>query len=126
MGQRLGLHEMLCNALASLGVWLWDPFNFDEDNLPDAIATEARKHVYFEPPEGFKMSYPCIVYGREAIDTKFASNMPYSHQKRYTVKVIDQDPESIIPDAIADLPKCSFDRHFVSDNLHHDVFTIYY
>ena len=126
MGSRIGLHNMLCDALASVGQWLWDPLNFNTDDLPSAIASEAKKHVYYQPPEGFRMSYPCIVYERAAIDTRFASNIPYAHQKKYTVTVIDKDPESMIPDAISDLPKCSFDRHFVSDNLHHDIFTIYY
>lgn len=37
-------------------------------------------------------------------------------------------PETGQPDVLAAsrLPRCGHDRHFVSDGLHHDTFTIYY
>ena len=72
------------------------------------------------------MSYPCIVYERERIESDHANNKPYLHRKRYSVTVIDKDPESEIPDRIAAFPSCRHDRHFVNDNLYHDVFTLYY
>lgn len=81
-------------------------------------------NVYFQPPESFKLSYPCIVYSRTDIDTRFADNSPYSHTKEYTLTVMDQDPDSNIPILIAGLPKCKFDRHFTANQLNHDVFTI--
>jgi hypothetical protein len=40
--------------------------------------------------------------------------------------VIYRHPDSDLPHKIASLPKCSFDRHFVSDNLNHDVFNLYF
>lgn len=124
MDRRILLHETLCNVLASFGVWFWDPFNFETDSLQDAINKEARKHVYFDPPEGFRMSFPCIVYRRSRIDTQYANNTPYRTAKKYEITVIDKDPDSMIPDKIAMLPRCRHDRNFVSDNLHHDVFTL--
>ena len=101
MGQRLDLHEILCEALGS-------------------------RNVYFQPPTGFKMTYDCIVYKREKIDSRFANNKPYHHTNRYSVTVIHRDPESTVPEKIAALPMCVHDRYFASDNLHHDVFTLYY
>lgn len=101
MGQRVDLHEMLVGVLGS-------------------------RNVYFQPPEGFKMSYPCIVYERERIESDYANNKPYLHHNRYSVTVIDRDPDSLIPDRIANFFTCRHDRHFVNDNLHHDVFTLYY
>lgn len=101
MGRRLDLHEILCEILGS-------------------------RNVYFQPPTGFQMKYPCIVYDRSKIDTRYAENVPYAHFNRYSVTVIDRDPESEIPYKIADLPKCAHDRQFVNDNLYHDVFTLYY
>ena len=83
-------------------------------------------NVYFQPPETIKMKYPCIVYERSSANTRFADNSPYIYKKRYTVTVIDKNPDSDIPDKIAHLPMCTFDRHFTSDNLNHDVFTLYY
>lgn len=125
MGRRVGLHTKLCKILSSFGVWLWDPFNFETDDLQGAIEREAKRHVYFQPPTGFKMSYPCIVYKLARIDTRFANNNPYKHDKAYTLTVIDKNPDSQIPDKVAELPMCRFDRYFEIDNLHHFVFTIY-
>lgn len=83
-------------------------------------------HVYFQPPESLKLVYPCIVYERDRIETVYAENLPYRHAKRYSVTAIYKDPDSAIPDKLAELPMCSHDRHFTNDNLHHDVFTLYY
>ena len=84
------------------------------------------KNVYFQPPESKKMEYPCIVYERNAVDTKFADDKPYLNTKRYTVTVIDKDPDSKIPDKIAALPLCTFNRHYTADNLNHDIYNLYY
>lgn len=101
MGTRIELHEILCNILGS-------------------------RNVYFQPPESVKMQYPCIVYKRSAVNTRFADNEIYMRKKRYTVTVIDKNPDGEIPDKVASIPMCAFDRHFTSDNLNHDVFSIYY
>ena len=101
MGQRIDLHEMLVSAVGS-------------------------RNVYFQAPEGLKMKYPCIVYERDRIEGDYASNYLYMDYNRYTITVIDKDPESEIPNKVAHFPMCRHDRHFVTDNLHHDVFTLYY
>lgn len=80
--------------------------------------------VYFQPPAEFMMSYPCIVYNRSNIRSKFADNYPYLHRKQYSITVIDPNPDSLIPDKVSKLQASSFDRHFTSDNLNHDVFNI--
>lgn len=82
--------------------------------------------VYFQPPPSIQMSYPCIVYQRSNIRTDHANNTPYSLKKEYTITVIDPNPDSLIPDQIAMLSTADFSRHYTSDNLNHDVFTIFY
>lgn len=82
--------------------------------------------VYFQPPADVQMKYPCIVYQRDTADTKFADNIPYRFQKRYQLTVIDRNPDSDIPDKVATLPSCILTRNFVADNLHHDVFNLYF
>jgi len=82
--------------------------------------------VYFQPPPNVVMQYPAIVYNRDRIDTVYADNSPYKHKKRYQVTVIDPDPDSAIPDKIAELPLCSFDRAFKAGNLNHDVFNLFF
>jgi hypothetical protein len=91
--------------------------------LKSILGSEA---VYFQPPSSDKIVYPCIVYQRDKADTKFADNNPYHYEKEYQLTVIDRDPDSIIPDEIAKLPKCVFSTHFTVDNLNHDVFTIFF
>lgn len=83
-------------------------------------------NVYFQPPPGFQLAYPCIIYSRNNIDTAYADNSPYTLTKQYRVTVIDADPDSSIPETVAALPRASFDRAFKSGELNHDVFTIYF
>lgn len=83
-------------------------------------------HVYFQPPNGMKMVYPCVVYSRSNIRTNHADNLPYRNAKVYDVMVIDRDPDSILPDKVKALPTSRFDRHFVADNLNHDNFQLFY
>lgn len=83
-------------------------------------------HVYFQPPSTIKMNYPCIVYERNTADTQFADNSPYIYHVRYQIMVIDRNPDSPIPDKIAALPMCTADRHYVSDNLNHDIYNLYF
>lgn len=84
------------------------------------------RNVYFQPPESIKMKYPAIVYSRSDIVNSFADNLPYIQSHAYTITVIDKDPDSKIVEKVSKLPMCRFDRHFTSDNLNHDVFTLYF
>lgn len=84
------------------------------------------RNVYFQPPANVIMKYPCIVYTRDVAETAFANNNPYKYTKKYQVTVIDRDPDSGIPDKVAGLPLCSHNRFFTTDNLNHDVFTLYF
>lgn len=84
------------------------------------------KNVYFQPPASIRMQYPAIVYKRDDIDNSFADNSPYRQQVRYSVTVIDPDPDSKIVAKIAKLPLCRYDRPYTSNNLNHDVFTLYF
>jgi hypothetical protein len=81
--------------------------------------------VYFQPPEGTRMDYPAIVYSRSRTRDMRADNIRYLGYDAYQVIVIDTDPDSIIVTKMKQLPYCSWDRHYKSDNLNHDSFTIY-
>lgn len=94
-----------------------------QDLLEETLGTES---VYFQPPPSFQMTYPCIVYQLNDMTTKFANDVPYLVDKQYQVTSIDRDPDSETPDKLALLPKCIFDRHFVSDGLNHNVFVMYF
>lgn len=101
MDRRLALHEIFCDILGS-------------------------RNVYFQPPASMKLKYPCIKYSREDIENTSADDITYKQSHFYQVIVIDYDPDSEIVHKVSRLPMCIYDRHYVSDNLNHDVFTICY
>lgn len=73
-----------------------------------------------------QISYPAIVYEMDRADTKFADDLPFSVTKQYSVQLISQNPDEILFDALAALPMCAHERHFVADNLNHEVFNIFF
>ena len=83
-------------------------------------------HVYYQPPENLKMEYPAIRYSKNDIEDIYASNIKYISRDVYDLIVIDKKPDNPIIDKMFELPYVRFDRHYVADNLNHDVFTIYY
>ena len=93
------------------------------ENLCALLGT---RYCYFQPPESLKLQFPCIVYELDKLSTKHADNKPYSLSKFYTITYIYTDPDDSLPEKIAMLPTCSFNRHFVSDGLYHDVFKLYF
>lgn len=83
--------------------------------------------VWFQPPEKVKLRFPCIVYKWDGGHTRFADNEVYHNRRRYTLTVIDSDPDSTIPeDLLRQFNMIRLDRTFTVDNLHHWVFTLYY
>lgn len=107
MGQRIELHSVLCELLAG-------------------FTDHSEKKVYFQPPETVKLSYPCIIYKLAVESPQYADNLKYLGMKRYTVTIIDRNPDSEIPDAVSLLPYCKFDRSYSADYLNHFVYELYF
>ena len=84
------------------------------------------KHVYYQPPETITMEYPAIVYSRDEIDKKSANNSTYLLTNRYEIIVIDRLPDNPVIEKLMKLPMCNYERPYKSDNLNHDVLTLYY
>ena len=84
------------------------------------------KHVYFTPPPSLKMEYPAIRYKRGKIDTRYADNKKYISMTRYVVTVISRRPMDPLVDKIMELPYCTHDRDYESDNLYHVSMTLYF
>lgn len=84
------------------------------------------ENVYYNPPASIHMHYDAIVFVRSNIRNVFASNSVYGQHHAYEVTTITEDPDAPIIDKISKLPMCAFNRHFVNDNLHHNVFTLYH
>jgi len=91
--------------------------------LEDVLGSE---DVYFQPPPSTEIRYPCIIYSKSREEIRFASNVIHTHARGYTVTVIHRNPDSIIPDKMLALQYCGFDTQYKSDNLYHDVYSLYY
>ena len=84
------------------------------------------RNVYYQPPEGIKMKFDAIKYSKKDITNTYANNGKYSMTDCYELIVIAQKPDHPVIKKLLALPYCSFDRHYVADNLNHDVLTIYF
>lgn len=84
------------------------------------------RNVYFQPPTGTQLKYPCIVYNLDDANDVHANDRIYRRLYRYSLTYITKDPEDSMRDTIDDLQYCSFNRFFISDNLNHFVYSIYY
>lgn len=102
----------------------------DLDNeLIDVLGTknETETRVYYQPPPSVQMKYDAIRYELSGKDLKRANNKVYGITNRYDGVYITRNPDSKIPDAILTrFEMCSFGTPYVSDNLYHFPFTIYY
>ena len=83
-------------------------------------------NVYFQPPPSFKLHYPCIVYDRNTYASVFANNDSYLRRTRYSLTLIDKNPDSTFVSALADIPYCRHTRSYIADNLNHDVYDLYW
>lgn len=90
------------------------------------VAVGATPNTYFQPPKNTQMSYPCIVYKRDFQATEFADNVKYRHMRRWQLTIIDEDPDSLIPDMVETLQYTTFIRSYTADGLNHTIITIYF
>lgn len=101
MANRLDLHSVLQEVLGS-------------------------ENVYYQPPESVKIQYPAIRYSKKAINADYANDSKYIFRESYEIIVISRTPDHPVIKKILELPYCRYDRPYISDNLYHDVLTIYY
>ena len=83
-------------------------------------------NVYFQPPTGYKIKYPCIIYELEKANVRYADNAPYALHDMYRITYITRDPDDQLRNQIVMIPMCAPDRIFVNDNLYHHPFTLYW
>ena len=84
-------------------------------------------NAYYQPPSGFRLQYPCVLYNQEVGDVKKANNKLYTYTKKYSVTFIYKDcNDDVIEDMLNIFNHCRLDSMYITDNLYHYVFTIYY
>ena len=85
------------------------------------------KNVYFQPPQSKKLSYPCIVYERAPASLQNANDRGYIYTEHYTVTHISREPnDPVVKEIALAFPMIRPSSKFENDNLHHDVFDLYY
>ena len=95
---RLELHDVLSSTMESNG---------------------ETPHLYFQPPETVKLVYPCIVYRLAFMASDYADDDPYRILVTYDITYITRSPTSKVPTDLTRSHGFTFDRYYVSDNLHH-------
>ena len=84
-------------------------------------------NVYFQPPSGFQMLYPCIVYNKTGKIRHFAADVIYLSQQEYSIMVIDKNPDSEVADSIErHFKHCGIEQYYTVDNLNHTTLKLYY
>lgn len=81
-------------------------------------------NVYFQPPSGKQLKYPCILYSLVSLRADYADNKPYSLGDEYSVMYVTRNPDDPNIRKIARLEHCSAGRFYTSDNLYHYPYTI--
>lgn len=84
------------------------------------------KNVYYQSPPSTGMKYPAIKYDKNRITSDYANNKKYRNKTSYNLIVIDKRPDNPVIQKLLELPYCSYDRMYKSDNLYHDSLTLYY
>ena len=85
------------------------------------------QHTYFEPTEKTRLQYDALVYKKLAPSIRRANNRAYGIFDSWQILWISKDPETIVPRLIEEhFAYCSPGQPYMSDNLHHFPFTIYY
>lgn len=93
----------------------------------EAVTGLPESKVHFQPPANINLTYPCVVYEKTTGDSQYADDKMYRYHVLYDVTVIDYDPDSMIGHSILEnFMYCRHDRSYTSDNLHHDVYKLYY
>lgn len=95
--------------------------------LHDELLSIFENNVYYQPPESIKLSYPCFIYELSGGKKEQADDTMYLFTRRYEGTYITRDPDhTLIETLLKHFKHISYDRRFVSNNLYHDTFTIYY
>lgn len=90
-------------------------------------AGETSEQVYLQSPTSVQMKYPAIRIAIDGLNNDFADGTVYKQSWFYKVTVIDKVFDSKIAQKVSKLPKIQMvGAPYVSDNLYHYVFKIYY
>ena len=87
------------------------------------------ENVYYDPPTGITMEFPCFRFELNNYDIRRADNKAYAMKPRWAVTYITRDIEEIedVAKEMLDIFQyCNFDTSYRADNLQHAVFNLYF
>lgn len=86
------------------------------------------KHVYYNPPTGFQMEYPCFVYEDARPSVLHADNLKYFNFPCWKVTTMTRDPESMdLAPKLEELRYCYLENAgYRTDGIAHRVYTLYF
>ena len=87
------------------------------------------ENVYYDPPTGITMEFPCFRFELNNYDIRRADNRAYTQKARWAVTYITRDIEEVedVAKEMLDIFQyCNFDTSYRADNLQHAVFNLYF
>lgn len=87
------------------------------------------KHVYFQPPPNTAIKYPCFIYERYTPFTMNADDTVYRIIGHYSITYIDSNVERAMAmqtKILSTFQHISIERNYISDNMNHDIYNLYY
>lgn len=87
------------------------------------------RNVYFQPPKSVAIKYPCFRYSSTDLNVVDADNKNYLIHDQYNIIHICKDPDEAMEMQrimLEEFDKIRFNRSYVSDNLYHNVYLLYY
>lgn len=82
--------------------------------------------VYYQPPESFRLDFPCAVYRRSDVDMEYANNHGYILTERYELTWLHLDPDDGMVERLLNSLSCvSYARQFALNGVYHDVMYAY-
>ena len=90
-------------------------------HLVDILGSEDR--VYYQPPTGEELEYPCFAYTVKDGETWHADNNPYQFFPMYDVTHIYKNPDeglAMTKKLVSETSGVRYDRAWRVDNLYHE------
>lgn len=87
------------------------------------------ENVYYDPPNGITMEFPCFRFELNNYDIRNADNRAYTQKARWAITYITRDVEEIedvAKEMLDNFKYCHFDTSYRAENLQHAVFNLYF
>lgn len=83
------------------------------------------ERVCFQPPEGTKLTYPCVIYRLSDVNHLYANNKKYRNLHCYEITLLSKNPDSKHAKTFDELDGCRFLRSYSADTLNYWIYRIW-